>query len=263
MKGFTKIALAIALVAITVLSIVVASVAWFTSSPEVDANNVTMNSARTLTVTFSEDIDDANGNKGYKYNGQTGKGAPGSENAPYVYEAGSFIVSIHPSAVDKGGKVKVEFGNVEMRYGRRDSSYTTGTISDIPISTLFTIQANCYEESDTPNTSDPNDNFVRINGLYVKDDGTHSSLQHYKKTSYVIDADGFVKNSAGGNYILFPEGEYGFSFTFIFLSPTDYAKWLAAQYDQITGFPYSTERYIDATYTFDVTCSVEEEEVAV
>ena len=48
MKGFTKIALAIALLAIVVLSIVVASVAWFTSNPEVNANDVTLNSAKTL-----------------------------------------------------------------------------------------------------------------------------------------------------------------------------------------------------------------------
>jgi len=262
MKGITKIALAVALVAITVLSIVVATVAWFTSNPEVDANNITLNSARTLTVTFDAEIDDANGNKGYRYNGQTGKGAPGSPDAPYVYEAGSFTATIHPSAEDKCGKVKVEFGDVEIRYGRRDSSYTTGTISNVSISTLFTIQANCYEKSDTPNTSDPADNYVRINGLYVKDDGTHSSEQHYKKTSYVIDTDGYVKNAPGGAYSAFTEGEYGFSFTFIFLSPTDYVKWTAGQYSLISGFLYSDERHMDATYTFDVTCSVEEAEVA-
>jgi len=262
MKGITKIALAIALVAITVLSIVVATAAWFTSNPEVDTNSVTMNASRTLTVTFEPDLDGSNNNKGYRYNGQSGKGAPGSADAPYEYEAGGFSVSIHPSGEDRGGKVKIEFGTVEIKYGRDESSYLTGTISNVAISSLFTVRTNCYEKSDTPNTLDPNDNYVRINGLYIKDDGTHGSDQHYKRTSYVVDSDGFVKNTAGGSYIAFPEGEYGFSFTFIFLSATDYTRWSNAQYSQVTGFAYRDPMYMDATYTFDVTCSVEEAEVA-
>ena len=209
------------------------------------------------------DIDDAETNKGYRYDGQTGKGAPNTSDAPYVYEAGSFTVSVHPSGADKGGKVKVEFGNVEIKYGRNPASYISGTISGVAISDLFTIMANCYEKSNTPDPEDDDDNFVRISGIYVKDDGTHSSDQHYKKTNYVIDADGFVKDAAEGDYTLFPEGEYGFSFTFIFLPEDDYALWLEERYDEMTGFPYAGNKdYIDATYTFNVTCSVEEAEVA-
>ena len=243
MKSVTKIALSIALVAITVLSIVVATLAWFTSNPDVDADNVTMNAARTLTVTFDADIDDevAAHNKGYRYDLQTGKGAPGDPDAPYVYEAGSFTVTVHPSAADKGGKVKIEFGTVKIEYGRHPSSYTSGEISDVTLSDLFTTMANCYEKSNTPDPTDGDDNFVRVNGLYIKDDGTHTADQHYKKTSYVIDSDGFVKDAAGGDYIIFPEGEYGFSFTFIFLPETAYALWTEARsnpiyYDAIYGY---------------------------
>ena len=57
MKGFAKIALTVALIAVIVLSIVVASVAWFTSNPEVNANDVTLDAARTLTVEFDDSVD--------------------------------------------------------------------------------------------------------------------------------------------------------------------------------------------------------------
>ena len=62
MKTFTKIILSIALGAIVILSIVVASVAWFTSNPEVNANEVTLESARTLTVSFASGVDESKEN---------------------------------------------------------------------------------------------------------------------------------------------------------------------------------------------------------
>ena len=243
MKGITKIALSIALLAIVVLSIVVASVAWFTSNSEVDADSVTLNAARTLTVTFDADVDGSNNNKGYRYNGETGRGAQDSADAPYVYEAGSFVASISPSASAKGGKVKITFGTVEVKYGRHPSSVISGTVSDVLITDLFTITANCYEKSDEPDPSDPADNYIKVNGMYLRDDGTHDGEQHYKKTIYVIDDDGFVK-TAGGDVVAFPQGEYGFSFTFTFLPEAAYALWTEGRYSEIYGYrPNTTGAY--------------------
>jgi len=244
MKGVTKIVVAIALLAISVLSIVVATVAWFTSNPNVDADSVTLNAARTLTVTFESDIDGSSNNKGDRYGGQTGRGATGTSDAPYVYEAGSFTALIRPSASNMGGTVKITFGTVTVSYGRDPSSYTAGTISGILITDLFTISANCYEKSAHPDTEDENDNFIKDNGIYIRDDGTHVGEQHYKKTTYVVDDDGFLKDHAGGDIVVFEEGDYGFTFTFTFLPESAYALWSAERYDEIYGYrPNSSGAY--------------------
>ena len=88
MKSFAKIALLVALISIIVLSIVVASVAWFTSNPQVDANDVTLSAARTLNVAF-----DTAERSNFRYNGQIGNKAPGDDDAPFVYQADASLAA--------------------------------------------------------------------------------------------------------------------------------------------------------------------------
>ena len=110
MKTFAKIALTVALIAVIVLSIVVASVAWFTSNSDTSANNVTMDAAKTLTVAFESDYDSTSN----KYGGQLGNAASGG-NAPYVCNSGGFNVAMTSlSSADKRGEIKVEFGTVTI-----------------------------------------------------------------------------------------------------------------------------------------------------
>lgn len=239
MKGVAKIALSVALVAIVALSVVVASVAWFTNNPEVKAGKITLNSERTLIVSFGNKYD-----PGFHYKGQIGNVASGA-NAPYVYEAGAFNVNIDPSSsADKRGVIKVEFGTVTI------ATYVEGkrTISDVQITDLFHIETNVYavvaEGDDTEGLD-----------LYVKD-ATHNYFRAYNSetdgalTQYyrfidplTIASDGMLKD--GNEVALFPKGDYEISFTYTFLPETAYQVWAAAtqpsDYLNIYGYELDDE----------------------
>ncbi len=220
MKGITKIALAIALVAILVLSIVVASVAWFTSNPEVNANNVTLDAARTLIVVFDSTINGTN----YRYNGEKGNAAAGDVNAPYVYEAGYFNAAIHPSANDKRGRVKMEFGTVLIEYH-------PGSISNVLLTDLFTVTANCYRE-------DGAGDYVQVDNLFVPyDAGSHGGLTRYSMTNYEISNDGYLMD--GAEEARFADGSYAFTFTYTFLPSASYEAWEDGDYENIAGYERS------------------------
>ena len=217
MKGIAKIALSVALIVIVVLSIVVASVAWFTSNPEVTASDVTLNAARTLTVSFDTTVSGTD----YKYNGQIGNVASG-EDAPYVYEAGGFNVTVNSLSSELSrARIKVEFGTVTIH----TNVYGMGTVSDVLITDLFSVTANVYKpvESGNENTLFVKDathgNFRAYNGA------TDSSLQKYQKaiSSLTIADDGVLMD--GNSVALFAEGTYALSFTYVFLPDAAYAVW--------------------------------------
>ena len=236
MKGFAKIALTVALVAVIVLSIVVASVAWFTSNPEVNANDVTLNAARTLTVTFDPTVTGTD----YKYNGEIGNVASGND-APYVYEAGSFTVNINSLSSDSHyGKIKVEFGSVTIL------TKSSGTITNVLISDLFYISADVY-------TQDHNGAFVKdatSKNFRAYNSETDSALTRYRKkfADLTIADDGILMKTedAVTSMALFGEGSYVLSFTYVFLPETEYlTKYLAANYNAIVGYELSaTGSYI-------------------
>ena len=261
MKGFAKIALSVALIAVIVLSIVVASVAWFTSNPEVGANDVTIGSARTLTVTFDSNEEGSD----FRYHGQKGnvRKNDASLDEPYVYEAGGFNVNINTlSSDDKHGQIKVEFGTVSI------VTQSVGTIPDVLISDLFTITVNCYTKDNSGNyvqldyrTGDPEKTInknVFVDYRYL-DRYTDSSLTEfdyegayaeyngraylyadleakdkYVKNTYTLDDDGTI--GGGGYPILFDEGTYALSFTFTFLPEASYSYWQNRNYASIEGF---------------------------
>ncbi len=217
MKSITKIALAVALVAILVLSIVVASVAWFTSNPAVDVSEVTIDAAQSLAVNF----DSESSGTSYKYNGQKGNKAPGDPDAPYVYQAGLFNVDIRPSQIGKKGRVKIEFGTVTI-------TYHPGQISDVLITDLFTITANCYEKSESGA-------YVMVNNLFVPYDATeHEDLDRYSLTGYTINDDGYLMS--GNSEARFEAGAYAFTFTYTFIPSASYAAWSAGSYGNIVGY---------------------------
>ena len=217
MKGIAKIALSVALIVIVVLSIVVASVAWFTSNPEVTASDVTLNAARTLTVSFDTTVSGTD----YKYNGQIGNVASG-EDAPYVYEAGGFNVTVNSLSSELSrARIKVEFGTVTIH----TNVYGMGTVSDVLITDLFHVTANVYKPVESGNE----------NTLFVKDathgnfraynSATDSALQKYQKaiSSLTIADDGVLMD--GNSVALFAEGTYALSFTYVFLPDAAYAVW--------------------------------------
>ena len=241
MSGFAKIVLSVALVAIIVLSIVVASVAWFTSNPEVDANDVTLNAAKTLTVTFDSSVSGTTD----KYNGQIGNVPAGQDDAPFVYQAGSFTVNLTSlSATERRGRIHVEFGTVTIE------TPSSGTISDVIITDLFHITADIYEEDEE--------------GTYVKDETSgkfraatneDTSLTHYSKAidPLTISDDGILMN--GASPASFDKGTYVLAFTYTFLPEDAYQVWsaatLPAQYKMIYGYERtSTGEYVGVeTYT--------------
>ena len=223
MKNITKVSLIVALIAILILSIVVATLAWFTSNPDVDANDVTLNAAKTLTVAFDSELEGT----GYAYDGQTGRAASGDD-APYLYEAGNFRAVITPSAAGKGGRIRIEFGRVLI------TTNGGGTISNVLLTELFHVEVNCYTESNSGT-------YVKdANGVFALDDGTHTSEQHYALTGYEIANDGYVKASGGASYAYFPQGKYWFSFKYTFLPETAYQEWLAGHYSNVYGYEFSS-----------------------
>lgn len=259
MKGFAKIALSVALIAVIVLSIVVASVAWFTSNPEVGANDVTIGAARTLTVTF----DSSEEGSDFRYHGQIGNVRKGNIDAPYVYEAGGFNVHINTLSSDEShGQIKVEFGTVSI------ITQSVGIIPDVLISDLFTITVNCYVRDNSGNyvevdyrTGNPettiNKNvFVNYNSLdryadseltEYDDEGAYAAFNgraynyaeleakdKYRKSTYSIDDDGMI--SEGGYPVYFDEGVYALSFTFTFLPEDSYPYWQSRLFAMIEGY---------------------------
>ena len=237
MKKFGEIALIVAMLAVIVLSIVAASIAWFTSNPEVDANDVTLDSARTLTVSFGPLSEDT----GYHYNGQIGNvPAPAvydpDSDAPYVYEAGGFTVNLSTLSSDAYiGKVMVEFGTVEI-------SYPTGRVPNILITDLFHITADAYVRNNS--------------GTYVKDEitqlfrayeaGDDGALRYEKAfTGLSIADDGVLMENGSGTPTIatFPEGIFELTFTYTFLPEAAYAVWVdasratpTASFDDICGY---------------------------
>ena len=219
MKGFAKIALTVALLAIIVLSIVVASVAWFTSNNEVDANDVTLGSARTLNVSF----DPLSKSSGYEYGGQPGNVASG-EDAPYIYEAGSFHVGISPSGNGKYGTIKVEFGMVTVTRAPSVQDNATGTISNVLITDLFHVTATIKEDGINKPTYN----------ITIGDDGMVSAVLDNNENQ--VNAYPVQHGIA-----LFPEGGYTLSFTYTFLPETAYSAWEAAvagegSFNDIVGY---------------------------
>ena len=219
MKKFGEIALIVAMIAVIVLSIVAASVAWFTSNSDVDANDVTLDSARTLTVSFGP----LNEDTGYRYNGQIGNvAAPATydpdSDAPYVYETGGFTINLSTLSSDSYvGKVTVEFGTVEI-------SYPTGRVPNVLISDLFHITVDAYVRD--------------TSGGYVKDAGTHlfraytaedSGATRYARafTGLTIADDGVLMQKVNNVSSIagFPEGIYELTFTYTFLPETAYTVW--------------------------------------
>ncbi len=213
MKMVVKIALAVALVAVIVLSIVVASVAWFTSSPEVGTNEVTMTAARSLTVSFDANAEHTS----YRYRGSIGNRPVGDLDAPYVYDAGGFTLRINPSSGSSYGKVKVEFGTVTVQHD-------TVTVPNVLITDLFHIEANVCRQSNVGGyVKDPTGNYYR-----AYNEETDSGLTRYVKEvdPLTVASDGILMN--GANPALFAQGEYSLSFTYTFLPEAAYAVWLAA-----------------------------------
>ncbi len=239
MKGIAKIAVIVALIVIVVLSIVVASVAWFTSNPEVTAGDVTLQSARSLNVTFDSTVEGTN----YKYNGEIGNVASGLD-APYVYQGGSFTLRLDAFSGDnKRGRVKAEFGTVTI-------DHLLGRVSGVLISDLFHITADLYQ-TDTEgayvkvilpktNESDPTKSYFRLsNGA------EDSALTHYKKVvaNLTVANNGILMN--GANPVFLPMGIYEISFTFTFLPENAYTVWQAAcngtaSFSDIYGYELSS-----------------------
>lgn len=218
MKGFAKIALTVALIAVIVLSIIVASVAWFTSNPEVDANDVTLDAARTLIVTF-----DGETSEGYAYNGQIGNVySTDRENPdldePYVYEGGGFHVNISPSGDGKYGTIKVEFGAVTI------SSPAGGSVYNVLITDLFHVTATIKEDGENKPTYD----------VTIGNNGYISEVVGAPQERYPVNNDGVA---------LFLGGGYSLSFTYTFLPEDAYAEWAAAVAAASTGTITVTDAY--------------------
>ena len=225
MKGFAKIALTVALTAVIVLSIVVASVAWFTSNPQVDASDVTLTSSRTLTVSFGPYDDDPDN----RYRGQWGSLAEGEEDAPYVHSAGGFTLNLNSLSSDRHyGKVQVQFGTVNIL------TETVGPISGVLITDLFHVTADVYVRNDS--------------GTYVKDATTHrfrtrvaedgEALRYNKAFSDLTVADdGILMQTVNEttSFAAFREGVYEIAFSYTFLPEAAYAVWERANAEPPTA----------------------------
>lgn len=240
MKGVVKIALSVALIAVVVLSVVMASVAWFTSSPQVNTNEVTLEAAQTLTVTFDSNVAGTTAT----YHGQKGNAAEGND-APCVYEAGGFDLVVRPSGGSSYGKAKVEFGTVSV-------VHETLTISNVLITDLFHVEANIYKRNNSGDyVKDPEKNHFR---LYVA--ATDGELARYEKVfdDLTVANDGVLKD--GAEDALLPGGTFSLAFTYTFLPEAAYAVWEAAvageaSFSDIHGYELSANGgYIGVvTYT--------------
>ena len=199
MKGFTKIMLIIASVAIGVLLVVVASDAWFTSNPFVDANEVSLSSANTLVVAF----DSTNYKSNYSYRGQDGN------SETYVYPYGYFKVNLSNSFAEKRSIIKMDFTTVDMECAICD-------IQDILIDQLFQVQIACYQEEsggaydmESQDSSDPN---------YRVFENVGTGNGHYKLIAddYYLGADNYLYRASTETREELPQGVYYFAFTYTF-----------------------------------------------
>lgn len=200
MKGFTKIMLIVASVAIGILVVVVASVAWFTSNPEVDANEVTLTSANTLVVTFDETLYESN----YRYDGQDGV----VEDA-FRYPYGYFKANLSNSAPEKRSVIKLDFSTVDMECPRC-------VARDLLIENLFQVEIACYVEDEegtyslSSESGNANYNVFREGG-----DGGYRRIAD----DYTLDSENYLYRS--GSRVQFEGGVYYLAFTFVFLPASE------------------------------------------
>ena len=244
MKGFAKIMLIIASVAIGILFIVVASVAWFTSNPEVDANEVSLSSANTLVVSFDSNLYKSN----YSYDGQTGLGEENTPDAPYVYPYGYFKVNLTNSAEGKKSVVKLDFSTITMECA-------ICTVPDLLISDLFRVKIACYqEESGGAYQVESQDTENSDYAVFV-DVGAGNGGYKLIADDYTLGANNYLYRS--GNRVEFDPGKYYFAFTYIFLPPNGggYVESSSGTfigqvaYKQIHGSSISSYDYAAGVYT--------------
>lgn len=256
MKRFTKIMLIIAAVAIGILFIVVASVAWFTSNPEVDANDVSLSSAKTLVVAFDSSLYKSN----YSYDGQDGI------SETFVYPYGYFKVNLSNSVAGKKSVVKLDFSTVEMKCANYD-------VPNLLIEHLFTVQISCYQESsgggyDMESQDDADRNYH----VFVEAAPGEGEYALIASDYYVGENNYLYRNN---QRVELPQGEYYFAFTYTFCpeSKDGYARnddgnYIGqVSYQRIAGgatYAYSEGGYIqsnDGEYTQVITEYVSSAEV--
>lgn len=331
MKTITKIAVAVASISIMILSIIVASVAWFTSNPEVDTSEIYISSAPALTVEFDPALSVSTG---YCYGGQKGD-QPDGDDAPYIYDKSTFGVTIATSTDAMKGKMKLEFAPVTI------TSRGGGTISNVLISDLFAINVKLFIR-----TASIENAYVLTGGHfvpYVSGDmdlyTPYLGIDGNGTGVYDLNADGYMCEEGSSVAAKFDDGTYVYQITYAFLPAAVYEEYkskvalsevgpyvystkskrlssdgeyigipgsvtyneeqrtaitsyvpynsvtkyeydgdsysesstgnyimvddeyvLFSRYTDVNGFPYSDERYMGATYSFDVACMVEEEE---
>lgn len=192
--------LLISALAVGVLMVIVVSVAWFTSNPQVDANEVSLSSAKTLSVAF----DSTNYKSNYSYDGQDGI----TEDA-YDYSCGYFKVNISNSSNDKRGIVKLDFSTVQMECA-------ICTVKDILIEDLFQTQICCYKEKtngeyelEKQNETDPYYNVFRNVG---------AGNGHYELIAddYYLGNNNYLYRTSTQEIVLLQSGLYFFAFTYTF-----------------------------------------------
>ena len=203
MKGFTKVMLIIASVAIGILFIVVASVAWFTSNPEVDANDVSLSSAKTLVVAFDSSLYKSH----YSYDGQDGV------TETFVYPYGYFKVNLSNSSTEKNSVVKLDFSTVRIEC---PSLIDEVPNMPIPIEQLFRVQISCYQESagggydmESQDSSDPYYN------VFVEADPGEGSYT-LVADDYYLGENNYLYREYDDQRVEFPQGVYYFAFTYVF-----------------------------------------------
>ena len=203
MKGFTKIMLIIASVAVGALIVVVASVAWFTSNPVVDANEVSLSSANTLVVAFDSSLYKSN----YAYDGQTGLAQSG-ENAPYVYPYGYFKVNLSNSASEKRSVLKLDFSTVKMECAVEE-------VQDLLIEQLFQVQIACYQEQNGGAYEMESENDASVNYSVFRNVGAGNGHYALIADDYTLGANNYLyRNNAR---VELAQGLYYLAFTYTFL----------------------------------------------
>ena len=199
MKGFAKVMMIIASVSIGILFIVVASVAWFTSNPEVGANDVSLSSSKTLVVSFDSALYESN----YAYDGEDGI------TETFVLPYGYFKVNLSNSGEEKLSIVKLDFSTVAMKCAICE-------VPNIPIEQLFVVQISCYRESSGGGYDmEAHDIADQNYHVFVESDSGEGEYELIA-SDYYLGEDNYLYRESNNQIVKLPQGEYYFAFTYTF-----------------------------------------------
>jgi hypothetical protein len=187
------------------------SFAWFYQNSEVDTNQTRVMSSSALTAFMNSTLITSEG-----YNGETGVGAPNTDDAPYVAQA---AINVTSQTANQICTLSIVLNNFVATHGSLEDEDS------------YLLQSNKSSEYFTIRLIDIDDN------------------------EYYIDSENIVTNINTDQPYVVLDGENKFSLRIIYLPQNSYLKWEVGNYDYNPS-NFSDFKYAGAKFYFTLNCMI-------